>query len=399
MFISLHTTLFIRKAVLKQYLLALASAGFCQLGFAGLATPSDPKNDSSELVFVIQNPDAKTSYTLDLGVRAKDFFVVAQQDSGYQRFWVMDPDAPNDHNWATFRSLAGFEKSTWAVFGGDAVIGTDGLGQHAPGGVQLFTTAQKGKEANFIQKNATPSQSATSKVPRTLMNSLFGAGSDSLLPKFFTDTNLVFGLRNGNDSKFPNSDQIADNFSILASSSMATNKGAYFGDTGQWMNPSLVKNKDFAITNTIGETSWFYYLTNKDSSLSSKANSDEFDNLYGDGFWGFVKEAGDSQRYLLSYTLKNAAGLAPLEKTSSINNNAKRAGDSVLLGLLDTGASFSDHCGLPTSKGMVGTDLPNLFALDIQTTAAAVPEPQSFALLLAGLTGLAAFVRRRKRLL
>ena len=74
---------------------AIALAASIAVGSA-CAAIAPGSSGNGELFLNVVDAAAKVSYTLDLGIVMDDFFVAAQQEIGYQRFWTVD--SPNFSN-------------------------------------------------------------------------------------------------------------------------------------------------------------------------------------------------------------------------------------------------------------------------------------------------------------
>lgn len=239
-----------------------------------------------ELVFTVFDPEAKVSYTLDLGLDMDTFFINAQQDAGTQWFKPVD-----DENWSTFLSLTSRDKLRWVVL--SAHIGGLAAGQQ-----RLFTTLTQGHEAKL----------------RDWTNQQFTNGiGDPSYGQFIAQSN-----QSGTHA-IPRNDYTS-NGSNVATALDVTAPRAYFGkrSTGTMMDESFNNTASgFTAGNPLGQSSWFYYLTRSGTSQTGKVTVDEFDNLGGDGYWGFtyvdpVASANSpyAGKFLLSYTLEKSGATA-----------------------------------------------------------------------------------------
>ena len=102
---------------------------------------------------------------------------------------------------------------------------------------------------------------------------------------------------------------------------------------------------------------------------------DEFDNLQADGYWGFIKDP-NSAKYILSYTLNGA------NPRVLVSTDAGRARQS--------GIDYSAHGGNARLIGISADDVA------LQAAVTAVPEPQTWGLMLAGLAAFGGLRRLRR---
>jgi len=345
-----------------------------------------PESGNSELIFLVRDPVAEVSYTLDLGIRIDDFFVLAQQNAGYQRFWLLDSPI-FDSFLSQVSSTAALE---WAVLGFDAV------GPATPGGRKLFTTVKQGSEALIA----------------TTANTNFNlAVANTNVFAFFDQTNETpsHGVIGNNFSYEVNGESVARADSPLS-------PRAYFGNpTG--LNPFIGGFLPFSTINLVGRSSWFYYLTRSGSGNlpQNRVLVDEFDNGNpadggNDGYWGFIKATDPATtlpewvgKYLVSFTMPAFSPLLRAEARSfaaGIGRTEYSAGFwTESLGGLAGAAGFESPSALNirllagAASALPGD--PGLPALLGPVTA--VPEPRSAALLLLGLAALGWAAQRRAR--
>lgn len=233
---------------------------------------------NGELFLVIQDSTAQISYTVDLGVRMDDFFILAQQDEGVQRFWGLDPAA--DAELRSFLAQTSPANYVWAV------MAIDSFGPAIGGAQRLYTTARQGEEGNVA---LALSQNLRSGIGNTSFANFLNGVNTSGTHQPFTDYSI-------NGSSVNN---------------ITDPSASYFGEGGG-TGPRLQGNVlSFNVTNAVGQSSWFYGVG---SALTiGPVSVDEFDNLSHDGYFGFVfvdpnqnptsPYAGD---WLLSYTLMPA---------------------------------------------------------------------------------------------
>lgn len=340
-------------------LAAIAAAAACLPSHAAIAPggaqsgTSAPYSGNGELFLSVFDSDAKVSYTLDLGTTLDDFFVYGQQDAGNQRFWELD-----DARWNTFLSQVNTGNLRWSV------LGFDTTGGIAAGAVRMFTTVQQGDEDRI----------------GTMTNQLFTLGTGGAQAGTFfsainnTGTHGTVG--------------VALDYAVNGSSVNADFEtgNAYYGDGGVGLTPNLNGNAPFNMSNAVGRSSWFYYLTRSGTNQLDTVTVDEFDNLNpgssGDGYWGFIyvdpalyPDSPYAGSYLLSYTI---APYLPQARIATAEGRARAALIEYLAGL---GATPIDN--------PVG-EYPGYVPLT------PVPEPPAALLLLAGAVALAA-ARRAKR--
>ncbi|EHR69801.1 PEP-CTERM motif protein [Burkholderiales bacterium JOSHI_001] len=356
--------------------LGLIAAAWFLPAQATIRTPSNTGGQGSELFFLAFDSAGPFTYTLDLGVFMDDFFNDAQPDAGHQRFWVVDPAA--DDAWrrlaAKSQNLASLQ---WTV------LAFDSTGNATPGGLRLFTTVAQGNESKLA--------GMTNLTMETLVK-------NATVASLVIQTNNIGTPNLGGAADA--AEQVAVNVSTLFDGSEG--QSAQADATGLFPSFSSGTGAMGSPLNTVGQSSWFYYLTRSSTSnlASARVRVDEFDNLAADGYWGFIKEStAGSERYLLSYTLP--AFTSALEQTAGItlgNNFARMAGvlslssaagkGDAVLGLAE-GFLRGMAQGANTAEGLarVQAVLPGALA--------PVPEPQTWTLLLGGLALVGAVARRR----
>ena len=317
--------------------------------------------DNFELVLTLIDPtNAKMSYTLDLGIDAKAFWIQAQQDTGASLFRTIDPatDAAGD----TFIGAATLSTTRWMVTG-------TALSKASTGEFIHFTTqTNNGVVADqtkyFDKFHAVDSVTFVSGAAKlqnyyTALNTATTGGA-ILQSTHNTATNgsAVASKNAGNNSTY---------------ASFATGFGV---DGGAPSDGDCLIGAFFCAGNPLGKSSWFYKVTPalvEGDVDTAPVVIDEFDDLQADGYWGLIKDP-NSSKYILSYTL---AGANP---KTLVSTDAGR-----------TRQSFLDYSAQYGEARLIG-----LSAGDFATQAGAVPEPQSWALLLAGAAAVAARVRRQR---
>lgn len=379
---------------MKRTALAITLAAALPLAGPAQAAISSFASGNGELFLNVVDSVTRISYVLDLGVEmgiglganpldASDFLVIAQQEIGFQRFWVVG-DAPNSV-WSTFLSLATPANLRWSVLAGDS-IGPLQAGTH-----RLLTTVKQGDEAKVAN----------------LTNQQISLGTGSTQGGQFFGTVNAIALASGRGSHAPQTD-----FSIHGDSySLTTDTGfGYYGKTGG-LTPTLNGNAPFDATNAVGQSSWFYYLQRSGSGQGDRVAVDEFDNLGSDGYWGLVKVQGtdpadpgydpDSpylNKYLLSYTLP----VYDVRTTTAFRSFAQGIGRTEFSGGMQVAAlsgvaaaaTLEAAAGWVTPLGLAGMARQGLPA-PLQLLSP-VPEPGTWLLLAGGLGLLLA--RRRSQL-
>jgi len=343
-----------------------------------------PDSGNSELIFLVRDPVAQVSYTLDLGIRVDDFFVLAQQNAGYQRFWLVD--SPTFDSFLSQVSNAATLE--WAV------LGFDSVGPSTAGGRRLFTTVKQGSEARIA---GTPNQNFANAV---------SSGNN----------NAFFDLTN----ETPSHGSVGNNFAYeingesIARADSPISARAYFGNaTG--LTPSYNNSLPFDSINLVGRSSWFYHLTRSGTGNlpTNRVLVDEFDNGNpsdggNDGFWGFTRATDPATtlpewvgKYLLSFTMPAFSPVLRAETrsfASSIGRTEYSAGfwTETLLGMtaaFGLESPFSAAISLRVGAASALSGDPGLPALLGPVTA--VPEPRSAGLLLLGLAALCWATRGR----
>lgn len=380
------------KTLSKQNRLckALALATFvaaCSPAWAAIA-----RDDNGELFFNVHDTVNRVSYTLDLGLNMSEFFNFAQQNEGYQRFWVIDSAI-----FSSFLSrVADPAALQWSV------LAFDGLGNTQAGGQRLFTTVRQGQEASLSSfTNSQFSLGVTGTATVTAIGSfnISGTHGASGAPLDFT----VHGEHLGDAN-------------LVAPGNLN-----YYGLTGG-LTPTLNNNAPFSATNTVGQSSWFYYLTRSGTSNLSSARVliDEFDNGNPtdggrDGYWGFTLASNAATtlpewvgKYLLSFTMPVFSPVLRAETrqfAAEIGRTEYSGGFYTEMLNPQVTGSFEAASGsapqlLATLASASGSDpgLPSLLAYSPSLTdgVSPVPEPRSLLLLGMGLGAVLVLQRRRR---
>lgn len=340
-------------------------AALTLLAACGLAGATIKTGTGFELVLtVLDQTNAQMSYTLDLGINANDFWVQAQQDTGASYFKTIDPAA--DTAFSTFISQATLGTTRWMVTGAyvDAPLPSD---------FTLYATqTNNGSVATqtkyFDKAHAVDSTSFVGSFGQ--LQSYFGRLNTSSTGGAILQSTI----------------NTAENGSAVASKSAgnlttyALKNNGFAVDGGGAGDGDCLVAASFCAGNPLGTSSWFYKVTPalvEGDVDASPVVIDEFDNLTADGYWGFIKDP-NSGKYILSYTLGGA------NPKTLVSTDAGRTRQSLL--------DYSAQSGIARLIGGIGAD-------DVAfqgATVSAVPEPQGWALMLAGGAALAAFVRRRR---
>ncbi len=343
-------------ALLRPALRGLCLLFLAVLG-AGPAAAAQRTGDQFELAFVLWDPLAKTSYTLDLGLLDTDFFARGQDDAGFQRFWTLTPST--DANLARFRTgVTDPSQLRWGVMGfDDNALALD------PGEVRLFTTLEQGTANGVRNVNYTKLLNNSND---TLITSVAGGTS-----RWLGEINSNLAGDALNTSAFRPGLTEEENYLVNGSSFAAQGVPGYFAAQG--LEHLFVC--DCALTNAVGKSSWFYYAANSSANTDDKVLIDEFDNLSADGYWGLAFDSA-SGNYILSYTLTasllRAQALTDLGRARA-SLTEYRSG-TLVRQIAAPGGEFAGY-------------VPPSFAAVV-----AVPEPESWALFLAGIV---AFLGRR----
>lgn len=326
-------------------------------------------NSSELFLTVLDQTNAKMSYTLDLGVTTRDFYIAAQQDTGASLFRTLDP--ATDAAFSTFLASANLSTTRWMITG----IQFDPANQVNN---QLFTTATNDgvvatQTASFDRMSSPFSGdfAGTFTGIQTYLGNLNVAAPGGALPILASTHNSV---ANGSSVASKPAGDTQTYAQLL---------GGFTDTVGGGDGDCLINGK-FCAGNPLGKSSWFYRITaaqDEDGNVDnfSKVILDEFDNLTADGYWGFIKDP-NSSNYILSYTLNGA------NPKTLVSTDAGRVRQS-----------FLDYSAQSGSVRLIGGVAVDDVAFTTGNAITAVPEPQAWALMLAGLSTFAGLRRLSTR--
>lgn len=334
-----------------------AVAGLLCLGLAPQAALAgiDMGTNPELFLTLLDQTTAQMAYTLDLNVKAADFFINAQQDTGSYLFFTLDPG--KDAALQTFVGAAGVNLATtrWAVTG-ITFVPSD------PNGKVLYST--------LTNNNVVATQTASYDKLSGMNNNTFLQGS--VLQNYVTALNTADpALGTIQMSTLNAGTPFGSSLATIANGKVYPNKAAGFTTADLAGDGDCVFNGNVCIGNPVGVSSWFYQTKVGGGTSLSKVAVDEFDNLTNDGYWGFIKDP-NSSKYILSYTLP---GSSP---RSLVSTDAGRARLSI--------TDYSASAG-PT----------RLLSIADTASVSAVPEPQTWGLMALGGLLVAARVRRERR--
>jgi len=352
---NLRTAAAVAGIVLATTIPARAAIDFGELG-------------DGELALVIWDPAREATYTLDLGWNMSEISEDGQDDAGFQRFWKLDRNS--DQRLDKLLDLgSAIDSLRWAVVATD--IAGDGL---VAGDLRLFFTLEHTVPTGTLN----PNYSNVLTVQNASLEAGIGVYSVQLFQTLNADTSNPDNTHGTGG---------AGNFTFNGSSFTAKGQAGYWENTGLFMS-TFTSISGPAISNTIGNSSWFYKATTSGFESTDPLTLDEFDNLTHDGFWGLALDPADDT-LALSYTIEGT-GL-----TLSQRAFAQSIGRSELNGGFNT-RRLSGAAANPMEAG-------NGFSrrlLDGGGTVAAVsvvPEPSSWLLMGLGLgLGAVGWLARRR---
>lgn len=320
-------------------------------------------DDAADLFVVVWDPVNFASYTRALDLTMGDFFWQGQQDAGAQMFWTLN--VAIDANFQRLRNLgANVSDLRWAVLAFDN---------------EGFFFSDK-RAMTTLRPTATPG--------------VLGADYRVLTEQF---QYVLFDASVSQLALELSGPLLDQNLSYFA----AVGQNGYFDGTAGFDMFTL--NGGFQITNPVGSSSWFYDIQAPGVPGITPENTivtvDEFDNRDFDGYWGMAVNPADNT-FLLSYTLPQAnPALSPrirefaagIGRTENTGGFAVRRLEGGVASMLESPAGGSV---LRLGEAGLGTDLG--LHLSGGLAVSPVPEPGRWALMLLGLAGVAALVRRRR---
>jgi MYXO-CTERM domain-containing protein len=335
-------------------------------------------SQGSELVLMLlDQKKAEMTYIKDLGLVANDFWITAQQDAGASLFKTLDPGT--DPALKTFLDNADLASVRWIVMANNI-----GSGQEIEKNL-YFTLNNSGsvatQSANFETMKSIESRDFNGPLdePFNYLKKVAGANPQEILMSTLAS---------------------ADNGSALASNAAGNTltyagmRTRFFAKNNNLAPGDCVAVQRLCMGNPLGTSSWFYRATA--FALDGEVDGyqpivyDEFDNLSGDGYWGLIKDPSSSN-YILSYSLagSNPRSLVSTDfgrsRLSFTDYSAQSGFARQILALAgDDVANAADAAGTFLNGGLAA-----------QQAVTAVPEPQSWGLMVLGLLGLAAHARRR----
>lgn len=376
-----------KKSVLQRLLCATTGLGLFALAGGSQALiasgASDTGGDNPELVLWMYDPVKEVSFTKDLGIYAapfnadldnsKNFFVQAQQDGGYQKFF--EP-LNSDVNFKKFLTISSNPANQlWAIY---AASNVDFFG---PGSWNVFTTLKSTDVDGVLNTNYTELTQVNNRDIAEVAGGLaiaYDALNEGTSSTPLVDTDPL-GLNIYNSHRHEGEIASSDEY-LLYNGSSFDQKGLTFpyyrgisnDDTGRLYNylPSTL--------NAVGSSSWFYYLTpgsNVPEGPNGKVLVDEFDNLGHDGYWGLAVDTNGD--YILSFTMESHLTAASTAQGLARRN---RTDFSALYGGVRSVLNPANEFIGWTPNGSV---------------ISAVPEPSTYGLFGLGLAALAWRSRRR----
>lgn len=309
-----------------------------------------------ELSLTIWDPIGQASYTKDLGIDATQFFNYAQADAGYQQFWHLNGTD------SAFQQLLNLGTAATSLLWAVTAVDADGVGD--PSDTSMYTTLRQGSANGVLNPDYARMTGLTA---NDVLNGL------QVYALYITSVN--------NAPTAAYNTQGTD-FAVNGSSFSRKGQSGYFDSTYSWEIAQGLFNSQagHGIINNVGKSSWFYKLDSPSYDISAPVTVDEFDNLGHDGYWGLAVDPSSGD-YVLSYTLVGAT------LASGVTTNA---------GILRLAATdYRAAIGTPRYVTAAAASLE--FSDYLPVAIAAVPEPSSWLLSLAGLAALGAFVRKRPR--
>jgi hypothetical protein len=320
-----------------------------------------------EMALVIWDPVREATYTLDLGWRMSEISADGQDDAGFQRFWKLDRDA--DPRLDKLLDLGSALSSLrWAVVATDA----DGFG-FFPGDLRFFFTLEHTVPTGTLNPNY-------SNV-LTLQNASLEAAITSV---YSVQLFLTLNADASNPDNTHGTGGV-ENFDFNGSSFTAKGQAGYWEGPGQFMS-TFASVSGPPITNSIGNSSWFYTATTSSAESTDPLTLDEFDNLTHDGFWGLTLDPADNT-LALSYTIEGT-GLTLAQRAFVQTIGRTEVDGGFAMRRLSGVATTPMEAGNGFSRRLLDLD-------DSSAPVSAVPEPSSWLLMGLGL-GLVGWLARRR---
>lgn len=355
---------------------AAAALLFLALGMQAAQAQIDTSANPNLFFTLTDLTTAKKSYTLNLNIKAADFYINAQQDTGSYLFFTLDPS--KDVAFQTFLSAAAPDLSNarWGV-----------LGMTAP----PADSSQRVVYSTLTNNNVVATQTANYDRLFKLNNGPFRASAT--LSGYITNLNSAIAgstiqMTSLNTAVAP---------TLGSALSSIDYPGTYPNGNQGFVSSSGSGDGDcifgaLCFGNPVGVSSWFYQaVVSRRADGSPNGNLtpvsvDEFDNLTNDGYWGFIKDP-NSSKYILSYTLP---GTNPKSLVSTDQGRARLSftdytAESGRARLITLGNGDVANVGIDASATLAGA-----------SPLAAVPEPQTWGLMAMGGLLVAATARRRR---
>lgn len=352
--------------------LRAAAALLClSLGHQAVQAQIDTSANPNLFFTLTDLTTAQKSYTLNLNLKAADFYINAQQDAGSYLFFTLDPS--KDAAFQAFVTAAGASLSTarWGVLG-MTVPASDSSGR-----IVYSTLTNNGDVAT-----QTASYDRLFKINNGILRSNTGlsgyiARLNTAVPGSTIDMSTLVTAT---------APTLGSSLSSIAYPDTYPNGGIGF-TTGSGSGDGDCVFGGLCFGNPVGTSSWFYQTSVSRNATTGNANGNltvvsvnEFDNLTSDGYWGFARNA-TTGLYVLSYTLP---GSNPKSLVSTDEGRAR--------------VSFTDYSAQSGMARLITLGDGDVAAWPAANTVVAVPEPQTWGLMALGGLCVAFAVRRRRTL-